>query len=219
MAKTYGDKKTMERERPVYKAFKSGSYIAKLTVNEVKEKTDYNRNVVPTLCLQFSPYEANARTATMKDVDGETIKPLSRRLFMDINKITMGFRDNFTIPSKYRSLVAALQMVDPNEEVEGPDELTVDSAHEQLEEFIGKYVIVNVVAFEKKDVWRNKITDFQLAPDDFTPDPVIEAQFADQEKKKAENPKGSDSDTEEEAVEMEEETSADKPKDTKKALF
>ncbi len=189
MAKTYGSKKELEKEGSSFKALKSGSYIAKLSKIEVKEKKNYDGDVVPTLCLQFAPYEANARTPIIKDVDGATVKPLSRVLFLDINNVTMGFRENFTIPSKYRALVAALQNIDPNEDVPGPDELTSDSAFDQLQEFAGNYVVVSVTAFEKKGVMRNKITDFQPAPDDFEADPVIESAKADADKKRAANPK------------------------------
>lgn len=189
MAKTYGSKQELEKEGATFKAFKSSSYIAKLSKIEVKEKKNYDGEIVPTLCLQFAPYEANARTPIMKDVDGGTIKPLSRVLFLDINNVTMGFRENFTIPSKYRALVAALQGIDPNEDVPGPDELTSESAYDQLEEFFGDYVVVAVTAFEKKGIMRNKITDFQPVPDDFEADPVVEAAKKDADKKRAEGKK------------------------------
>ena len=86
----------------------------------------------------------------------------------------MGFRENFTMPSKYRALVAALQDMDPNEDVPGPDELTPESAAEQLEEFFGDYVVVSVSAVEKNGKHRNKITDFLPVPEDFEADPIIE---------------------------------------------
>ena len=194
MAKNYGSKQELEKEGATFKAFKSGSYIAKLSKIEVKEKQNYDGEIVPTLCLQFSPYEANARTPIMKDVDGGTIKPLTRVLFFDINNVTMGFRENFTIPSKYRALVAALQNIDPNDDVPGPDELTAESAYDQLEEYFGDYVVVAVTAFEKKGIMRNKITDFQILPDDFEPDPVIEAAKKDADKKRAAG-KAADADT------------------------
>jgi len=217
MAKTYGSKRELEKEGGNFKPFKSGSYIAKLIKNEVKEKKNFDGDVVPTLCLQFAPYEANARTPVIKDVDGGTVKALSRRLFLDIDKVTMGFRENFTIPSKYRALAAALQNMDPNEDVPGPDELTAESAFEQIEEFMGNYVVVNVTAYEKNGKWRNKITDFQPVPEDFEADPVVEATLADAEKKKAERPAAADADDEEEL----EESTEDEPKKpaTKKALF
>lgn len=226
MAKTYGSKRELEKEGGNFKPFKSGSYIAKLIKNEVKEKKNYDGDVVPTLCLQFAPYEANARTPVIKDVDGGTVKPLTRKLFLDIDKVTMGFRENFTIPSKYRALVAALQDMDPNEDVPGPDELTAESAFDQIEEFAGNYVVVNVTAYEKNGKWRNKITDFQPVPEDFEADPVVEATLADAEKKRAERPAKQDDDTEEEELEEssqaededEPATKSKKPA-TKKALF
>lgn len=193
MAKNYGSKQDLEKEGATFKAFKSGSYIAKLSKIEVKEKKNYDNEIVPTLCLQFAPYEANARTPIMKDVDGGTIKALARVLFLDINNVTMGFRENFTIPSKYRALVAALQGIDPNDDVPGPDELTAESAYDQLEEFFGDYVVVAVTAFEKKGIMRNKITDFQTVPDDFEADPVVEAAKKDADKKRAAG-KAADSD-------------------------
>lgn len=231
MAKTYGSKQDLEKEGGNFKAFKSGSYIAKLTKLEVKEKKDFDGDIVPTLCMQFSPYEANARTPIMKDVDGGTIKPLTRVLFMDINKVTMGFRENFTIPSKYRALVAALQNVDPNADVPGPDELTSDAAYDQLKEFFGDYLVVAVTAFEKKGAMKNKITDFQPVPDDFESDPVIEAAREDAAKKKAAGQSRDDAprsrrkaepeeDVEIEESEDEEEAPAPKKeKTTRKAIF
>lgn len=220
MAKTYGSKKEMEKDGGNFKPFKSGSYIAKLAEIKVEEKKNYDGHLVPTLLLRFAPYEANARTATMKDVDGGTIKPLTRKLFLDIDKVTMGFRENFTIPSKYRALVAALQDMDPNDDVPGPDELTVESAEEQLQEFAGDYLVVNVTAFEKNGKWRNKITDFLPVPEDFEADAKVEAIAADAAKKKAEKPSDDDDEDDEE---LEEETREEKPKkakkDTRKALF
>lgn len=231
MAKTYGSKQDLEKEGGNFKAFKSGSYIAKLTKLEVKEKKDFDGDIVPTLCMQFSPYEANARTPIMKDVDGGTIKPLTRVLFMDINKVTMGFRENFTIPSKYRALVAALQNIDPNADVPGPDELSADSAYDQLKEFFGDYLVVAVTAFEKKGSMKNKITDFQPVPEDFESDPIIEAAREDAAKKKAagktedEAPRSKrkaepadDADVEIEESD-EEEAPATKEKPTRKAIF
>ena len=233
MAKTYGSKQQLEKEGSSFKAFKSGSYIAKLSKIEVKEKKNFDGDVVPTLCLQFAPYEANARTPVMKDVDGQTIKPLTRILFLDINKVTMGFRENFTMPSKYRALVAALQDMDPNEDVPGPDELTPDSAAEQLEEFFGDYVVVSVSAVEKNGKHRNKITDFLPVPEDFEADPIIEKAKEDADKKRAakkddEAPRSrrrsahvDDEDDEELEVEdaEEDEAPAPKKKNTRKALF
>lgn len=242
MAKTYGNKAQMEKEGSNFKPFKAGSYIARLSKIEVKEKKSYDGPIVPTLCLQFAPYEANARTAVMKDVDGATVKPLTRKLFLDINKVTMGFRENFTMPSKYRALVAALQDIDPNDDVPGPDELTVESAEEQLKEFFGDYLVLNVTAFEKSGKWRNKITDFLPVPEDFEADEVIEAQQEDAEKKRAaekrNKPAASDDDDDEEEIEESTATSASdddegeddddeeeapkpskKKKNTKKALF
>lgn len=222
MAKTYGSKAQMEKEGSSFTPFKAGSYIAKIVKNEVKEKKNYDGDVVPTLCLQFAPYEANARTATMKDVDGGTIKPLSRKLFLDINKVTMGFRENFTMPSKYRALVAALQNLDPSEDVPGPDELTAEAAAEQIKEYTDIYLVVNITAYEKNGKWRNKITDFLPAPDDFEADPVIEATLADAEKKRAEKPASSEDDDDEEELEesdAEEAPKSSKKPATKKALF
>ena len=231
MAKTYGSKQQLEKEGSSFKAFKSGSYIAKLSKIEVKEKKNFDGDVVPTLCLQFAPYEANARTPVMKDVDGQTIKPLTRILFLDINKVTMGFRENFTMPSKYRALVAALQDMDPNEDVPGPDELTPESASEQLEEFFGDYVVVSVSAVEKNGKHRNKITDFLPVPEDFEADPIIEKSKEDADKKRAakqddEAPRSrrrsapvDDEDDEELEVEDAEEDEAPKKKNTRKALF
>lgn len=197
MGKTYGSKKEMEKEGGSFQTFKSGSYIARFMKLEVAEKKNYDGDIVPTLSMQFFPYEANARTATMKATDGSTIKPLTRRLFMDINKVTMGFRENFTIPSKYRALVAALQHVDPNDEVEGPEELTVESAAEQLEEFLGDYVVINVSAFEKNGKERNKISDILEVPEDFESDPIVEKAAEDALKKKAEGKKKGDDDDDE----------------------
>lgn len=224
MAKTYGSKKELEKDGGNFKPFKSGSYIAKLAEIKVEEKKNFDGHLVPTLLLRFTPYEANARTATMKDVDGGTIKPLSRKLFLDIDKVTMGFRENFTIPSKYRALVAALQDMDPNEDVPGPDELTVESAEEQLNEYLGDYLVLNVTAFEKNGKWRNKITDFLPVPEDFEADPKVEAIAADAAKKKADKPAQADEDDDEDE-ELEEETREEAPKkskakkDTRKALF
>lgn len=206
MAKNYGNKQQMEKEGANFKALKPGSYIAKFSSMKIEEKQDFHGQLVPTLCLQFAPYEANARAAVMKDIDGATVKPLTRKLFQDINKVTMGFRENFTIPSKYRSLVAALQNVDPNEDVLGPDELTVESAYDQLEEFFGEYVLVTVITPEKKGVKRNKITDFLPVPEDFEADPVVEATLEDAKKKAAANKAD---DAEEET--LDEETEEDAP--------
>lgn len=224
MAKTYGSKQQMEKESSNFKPFKSGSYISKLIKIEVREKKNFDGHVVPTLCLQFSPYEANARSAVMKDVDGGTVKPLTRKLFLDINNITMGFRENFTIPSKYRALAAALQDMDPNDDVPGPDELTPESAAEHLEEFFGNYVVVNVSAFEKNGKWRNKITDFLPVPEDFEADPKVEAIAEDAEKKRAAKKQADLSNNEDdEEEELEVESVEDRPakgkKDTRKALF
>lgn len=226
MGKSYGSKKEMEKEGGNFKPFKSGSYIARLTVVEVKEKKNFDGDLVPTLCLQFSPYESNARNSKMSDVDGGTVKPLSRKLFMDINKVTMGFRENFTIPSKYRAMIAALQNVDPNEDVEGPDELTAESAAEQVEQFRGDYIVLNVTAYEKNGKQRNKITDFLPLPDDFESDPKVEAIAEDAAKKSAGKKKDAASDEDEDddedlEVSTEEPTKkpAKKAKDTKKALF
>ena len=237
MGKTYGSKKQMEKEGGSFKPFKSGSYIARFTKLEVAEKKNFDGDVVPTLAMQFSPYEANTRAAVMKDIDGGTVKPLTRRLFMDINKVTMGFRENFTIPSKYRALVAALQHVDPNDDVEGPDELTVESAAEQLEQYLGDYVVLNVAYFEKNGKDRNKITDILEAPEDFEADHVIEAAAEDAAKKKAAASKddddaprsrrksrpADDEDEDDEEVEeiddAEEEATPKKEKKTRKALF
>lgn len=226
MAKTYGTKAQMEKEGPQFKALKPGQYIAKLTVAEIKEKQDFNKQLVPTLCLQFSPYEANSRSGVIKDVEGTTVKPLSRKLFQDINKVSMGFRENFTIPSKYRSLVAALQDMDANDDVPGPDELSVESAYEQIENFLGDYLVVTVIVTEKKGNKRNKITDFQPVPEDFEPDEVTEKLAADSRKKKAAQASDDeDEDLEEEDdVEEEEEVKpktakASKSKNTRKPLF
>ena len=225
MAKTYGSKRELEKDGGNFKPFKSGSYIARLVSNEVKEKKNYDGDVVPTLCLQFSPYEANARTPIIKDVDGATVKPLTRKLFLDIDKVTMGFRENFTIPSKYRALAAALQGMDPNEDVPGPDELTADSAYDQIQEYLGNYVVVNVTAYEKNGKWRNKITDFQPVPEDFEADPVVEAAQEDAAKKRAANKdsgRQAEDGDEEEVEELEESTETDAPSkktDTKKPLF
>lgn len=228
MAKTYGSKAQMEKEGSNFKPFKAGSYIAKLIKIEVKEKKSYDGPIVPTLCLQFAPYEANARTAVIKDIDGSTVKPLSRKLFLDINKVTMGFRENFTLPSKYRALVAAFQNLDPSEDVPGPDELTVEAAEEQLNEFFGDYLVVNVTAYEKSGKWRNKITDFLPVPDDFEADKVVEATLADAEKKRAERPAKDAADDEDEELETatksdesdeDDEDEKPKKKNTKKALF
>ena len=233
MAKTYGSKQQLEKEGSSFKAFKSGSYIAKLSKIEVKEKKNFDGDVVPTLCLQFSPYEANARTPIMKDVDGQTIKPLTRILFLDINKVPMGFRENFTMPSKYRALVSALQDMDPNEDVPGPDELTPESAAEQLEDFFGEYIVVSVSAVEKNGKHRNKITDFLPVPEDFEADPIVEKAKEDADKKRAANkdnddaprsrrrsaPVEDDEDDEELEVSEGEVEAPKKKKNTRKALF
>lgn len=233
MGKTYGSKKEMEKEGGNFKPFKSGSYISRFTKLEVTEKKNYDGDVVPTLAMQFSPYEANARTAVMKDIDGGTVKPLTRKLFLDINKVTMGFRENFTIPSKYRALVAALQHVDPNDEVEGPDELTVEAAAEQLEQYLGDYVVLNVSAFEKNGKDRNKITDILEIPEDFEADHVIEAQAEDAAAKREEEkssgkssrksrPARDEEDDDEEIEEIDDEEETPKKsakKNTRKALF
>jgi hypothetical protein len=232
MAKSYGSKKEMEKEGGNFKPLKSGSYIVKLSKLEVKEKKNYDGDVVPTLCMQFAPYEANARNGKMTDVDGGTVKPLTRKLFLDINKVTMGFRENFTIPSKYRALVAALQDVDPMAEVDGPDELTPESAADQLQEFFGEYLVVNVTAYEKNGKYKNKITDFLPVPEDFEADPKIEAIADDAEKKRADKPSKNrtEDDEDDEDEELEEGTADDvtdeeeapkakKKKNTKKPLF
>lgn len=230
MAKTYGSKKELEKEGSNFTALKSGSYIAKLIKNVVQEKKNYDGDLVPTLCLQFAPYEANARTAVIKDIDGATVKPLSRKLFLDINKVTMGFRENFTIPSKYRALVAALQDIDPNQDVPGPDELTVEAAFDQIQEYLGDYLVINVTAVEKNGKTRNKITDFLPVPEDFEADKATEAILADAEKKRSENKKDSakaGAEAEEEELDEEEDDEEETPapkkskakKNTKKPLF
>lgn len=233
MAKSYGSKKEMEKEGGNFKPFKSGSYIAKLAKLEVKDKKNYDGDVVPTLCMQFAPYEANAKNGKMLDIDGGTIKPLSRKLFFDINKVTMGFRENFTIPSKYRAMVAAFQDVDPMAEVEGPDELNPESAYDQLADFFGEYVVVNVTAYEKNGKSKNKITDFLPVPEEFEADPKVEAIAADAAKKAEENkdkkskPSTDEDDDDEEIEETTEEVAAEedepkkapKKKNTRKALF
>lgn len=228
MAKKYGNKQQLEKEGSSFNALKAGSYIARFSSLEIKEKKDFSGNMVDTLCLQFSPYEANARTAVIKDVEGNTIQPLTRKLFQDINKITMGFRENFTIPSRYRSLVSAFQNMDPNDDVEGPDELTVESAAEQLDEYFGDYVVVNVIVTEKNGNKRNKITDFQPVPEDFEADPVVEKQAEDAAKKKAEGKRRDATAApveDEEDMELEEgsankdEAEPKAKKNTKKALF
>lgn len=233
MAKKYGSKKEMEKEGGNFKPFKSGSYIARFVKLEVTEKKNYDGDVVPTLAMRFSPYEANSRSAVMKDIDGGTVKPLTRTLFLDINKVTMGFRENFTMPSKYRALVAALQHMDPNDDVDGPDELTVESASEQLEEFVGDYVVLNVSAFEKNGKYRNKITDILEVPEDFEADPIVEKAAEDAAKKKAESKKDDEPrsrrrsrpvDDEEDDEELEEiddegEEAPEKTRKTRKAIF
>lgn len=227
MAKSYGTKSEMEKDKPAFKPLKSGSYICKLIKCEVVEKKNYDGDVVPHLSLQFSPYEANARTTKMVDVDGATVKPLSRRLFQDMDKITMGFRENYTIASKYRALQAAFQGVDPNDDVLGPDELTAESAYDQTNEHFGEYLVVNVTVTEKNGKRKNKITDFQPVPEDFEADAVIEKQAEADAQKRADNPKSDrggraaeSSDDEDDDTSLEEEDApAKKSAKGKKPLF
>lgn len=224
----YGSKKQMEKEGPQFKPLKSGAYIAMIHKLEVRDKKNYSGNIVPTLSLQFIPYEANARKAQMENMDGATVRPLGQKLFMDFDRFSMGFRENFTIPSRFRSLLAAVQGVDPNSELDGPEELSAQSVLEYFKAYEGKYITVNVTVVEKNEKQRNKITDFLAAPEDFESDKTIEAEFFTKEKERANRkdddnaPRGSSTEVEEEEIEEEDAPakSDDKKKiDTKKALF
>ncbi len=217
----YGNKQAMEKEMSNFTPVKSGSYIVKIVKMEVKEKRNYNGEVVPMLCLEFSPYESNARKPEMKNLDGETVKPLTRKLWYDIEKISMGFRDNMTLPSKFRALAAALQDMDPNDEVEGPDELNPLSALDFLKEYDGGYVVAQVAAYEKEGKSKNKITDFLPLPEDFQADPIVEATLADAEKKRAEKKSGEAIQGSDEEVTLEESAPTAKAAkvETKKPLF
>lgn len=227
MAK-YDSKKQMEKDGPQFKPLKPGAYIAMIHKLEVRDKKNYAGNIVPTLSLQFIPYEANARKAQMDNVEGATVRPLGQKLFMDFDRFSMGFRENFTIPSRFRSLLAAIQGTDPNGEIDGPEELSAQSVLEYLKDFEGKYITVNVTVTEKNDKQRNKITDFLSAPEDFEADKTIEAEFFTKEKERAnrkddgDSPRGSSAEVKEEDLEEDDAPakSDDKKKtDTKKALF
>lgn len=224
MAK-YGSKTQMEKEGPVYKALKAGSYTCKLTEVKVVNKQNYDGHLVDMIALRFAPYEANAKKTDMFDHEGGAIKPLERTLFMDIEKVTMGFRDNFTAPSKFRSLIAALQKLNPMEEIDGPDELTPESGAEYLEKFLGDYVTVNVSCYEKKGKWKNKITDFMEVEDEFEPDEIIEQNAAQKSKERAAKKNGNSSaveaEGEEEDLEEIEDEAPKKPKktNTRKPIF
>lgn len=226
MAK-YGSKKQMEKEGPQYKPLKPGAYIAMIHKLELRDKKNYSGNIVPTLSLQFVPYESNARKPQMDNVEGAVVRPLGQKLFMDFDRFSMGFRENFTIPSRFRSLLAAVQGVDPNGEMDGPEDLSPQAVLEYFQDFEGKYITVNVTVTEKNDKQRNKITDFLPVPEDFEADKTIEAEFFTKEKDRA-NKKGDESSSQSTSAEVEEEDieeeDAPAPKEakksnTKKALF
>lgn len=222
MAK-YGSKAQMEKEGPVYKPLKAGSYTCKLTEIKVVNKPNYDRHMVDMIALRFAPYEANAKKTTMFDHEGGTIKPLERTLFMDIEKVTMGFRDNYTAPSKFRSLIAALQKLNPMEEIDGPDELTPESGAEYLKKFLGEYVTVNISCYEKNGKWKNKIIDFMEVEDEFEPDQLIEKAAEQKTKERAAKKGGNtpveDDADEEEIEEIDEEEAPKKKTNTRKPLF
>lgn len=229
MAK-YGSRTQMEKEGPVYKPFKAGSYICKLANIKVTNKKNYHQQMVDMVQMNFLPYESNARKPEMFDIEGGEVKPLTRKLFLDIEKFSMGFRDNFTVPSKLRSLIAALLNADPHEEMDGPDKLEAHEVAEFLGKYEGDYVVVNVLTVEKNDKKRNKITEFLPVPEDFEPDEVIEANAQQKEKERAQKDSSPDPEAKVEDVkeeELEEETEPaeseeDKPKKekaTKKPLF
>lgn len=219
---TYGSKAQMEKEGPTYKALKAGSYTVKLMKVEVKSKTNYYGHEVEMIALRFAPYEANAKKTQMFDHEGGEVKALERTLFMDIEKVSMGFRDNFTAPSKFRSLIAALQNKNPMEEIDGPDELTPESGGKYLEQFEGEYLTANVSCYEKKGKWKNKIIDFMPIEDDFEADPIIE-KAAEQKAKERAAKKNESSPVEAEGDEEElEEIEDDAPKkktNTRKPIF
>lgn len=223
----YGSKKQMEKDGPQFKPFKPGAYIAMIHKVELRDKKNYSGNIVPTVSLQFIPYEANARKPQLENVEGAVVRPLGQKLFMDFDRFSMGFRENFTIPSRFRSLLAAIQNIDPNGEIEGPEDLSAQSVLEYLSAHEGEYITVNVTVTEKNDKQRNKITDFLGLPEDFTADKTIEAEFFTKEKDRA-NKKSDESpsatagqDAEEEELEEDEAPakSESKKADTKKALF
>lgn len=121
----------------------------------------------------------------MDNVEGATVRPLGQKLFMDFDRFSMGFRENFTIPSRFRSLLAAIQGVDPNGEMEGPEDLSAQNVLDYFKSHEGEYITVNVTVTEKNDKQRNKITDFLSAPDDFEADKTVEAEFFTKEKDRA----------------------------------
>lgn len=223
----YGSKKQMEKEGPQYKPLKPGAYIAMIHKLELRDKKNYSGNIVPTLSIQFIPYESNARKPQMDNVEGAIVRPLGQKLFMDFDRFSMGFRENFTIPSRFRSLLAAVQGVDPNGEMDGPEDLSPQSVLDYFKTHEGKYITVNVTVTEKNDKQRNKITDFLPVPEDFVADKVIESEFFTREKDRDskkelgdDSPRSSKSDdVKEEELEEEDVPQSKKEVDTKKALF
>ena len=90
MAKTYGSKQQLEKEGSSFKAFKSGSYIAKLSKIEVKEKKNFDwSGVIEAIIKVESNGNPNARNGNGKCVGILQITPV---LVKECNNILKGMK-------------------------------------------------------------------------------------------------------------------------------
>lgn len=213
----YGTREEMATNN--FHPLKAGSYYAEVKSVEAKEMKAFNGDDVIGIDIKLTPLEADAKNPKIFDIEGEEVAPGAQTIFFSISNPTMGFANNNTTPSKLRGFLAALQNVDPNGAIDGPDSLESEVVAEYLQDFVGAQLIVTVaVAETSTGRTKNKILLFRPSDQEITPERV-------QATKKAAAPKAA---KEEDSAEEVAEAPAAKPaakatettgKPTRKPLF
>jgi len=185
----YGTREEMATS--TFHPLKAGSYYAEVKSVEAKEMKAFNGDDVMGIDIKLTPLEADAKNPKIFDIEGQEVAPGAQTIFFSISNPTMGFANNNTTPSKLRGFLAALQNVDPNGEIDGPDSLQAEVVAEYLKDFVGAQLIVTVaVAETSTGRTKNKILLFRPSDQEITPERVAET-------KKAVAPKAAEEDSEE----------------------
>lgn len=174
---TYGTREEMATNN--FHPLKAGSYYAEVKSVEAKEMKAFNGDDVLGLDIKLTPLEADAKNPKIFDIEGEEVAPGAQTIFFSISNPTMGFANNNTTPSKLRGFLAALQNVDPNGAIDGPESLDTEVVAEYLQEFVGAQLIVTVaVAETSTGRTKNKILLFRPTDQEITPERVAETKQA-----------------------------------------
>lgn len=169
----YGTREEMATN--TFHPLKAGSYYAEVKSVEAKEMKAFNGDDVIGIDIKLTPLEADAKNPKIFNIEGEEVAPGAQTIFFSISNPTMGFANNNTTPSKLRGFLAALQNVDPNGAIDGPDSLESEVVSEYLQDYVGSQLIVTVaVAETSTGRTKNKILLFRPSDQEITPERVAE---------------------------------------------